>query len=72
MTLIELCLVFPCSGKITYYTHPPEKQTTHVSASIVTEMSKEFNIDDILQEEKSILEGREVGPYFMCNVSKLL
>ncbi|XP_022302731.2 guanine nucleotide-binding protein-like 3 homolog [Crassostrea virginica] len=44
-------------GKITYYTHPPEKQTTHVSASIVTEMSKEFNIDDILQEEKSILEG---------------
>ncbi|XP_061175833.1 guanine nucleotide-binding protein-like 3 homolog [Saccostrea echinata] len=44
-------------GKITYYTHPPEKQTTHISASIVQEMSKEFNIDDILQEENSILEG---------------
>ncbi|XP_062593565.1 guanine nucleotide-binding protein-like 3 homolog, partial [Saccostrea cucullata] len=44
-------------GKITYYTHPPEKQTTHISASIVQEMSKEFNIDEILQEENSILEG---------------
>ncbi|XP_048738699.2 guanine nucleotide-binding protein-like 3 homolog [Ostrea edulis] len=44
-------------GKITYYTHPPEKQSTHVSAAIVQEMSKEFNIDDILQEEQTILEG---------------
>ncbi|XP_062601228.1 guanine nucleotide-binding protein-like 3 homolog [Saccostrea cucullata] len=44
-------------GKITYYTHPPEKQMTHISASIVQEMSKEFNIDEILQEENSILEG---------------
>lgn len=44
-------------GKITYYTHPPEKQMTHVSASIVQEMSKEFNIDDLLKEELDVLEG---------------
>lgn len=30
---------------------------THVSASIVQEMSKEFNIDDLLKEEQGVLEG---------------
>ena len=31
---------------------------THVSASIVQEMSKEFNIDDLLKEELDVLEGK--------------
>ncbi len=35
------------SGKIKYYTHPPETETkaTHVSAEIVTTFAKEFSLD---------------------------
>ena len=33
-----------CSGRITYYTHPPEeKKTVHVDAKIVEQMAKEFD-----------------------------
>ncbi|KAJ8301237.1 hypothetical protein KUTeg_020224, partial [Tegillarca granosa] len=47
------------SGKITYYTHPPEQQSlpTHISATFVKEMGKEFNIDDIVQKEQATIEG---------------
>lgn len=49
------------SGKITYYTAPPEKDDSnnpdiHVGATIVTGFSKEFNIDDIVQDEAKMLE----------------
>ncbi|KAJ8301242.1 hypothetical protein KUTeg_020229 [Tegillarca granosa] len=49
------------SGKITYYTHPPEQQSlpTHISATFVKEMGKEFNIDDIVQKEQATIEGLE-------------
>ena len=50
---------FISSGKITYYTHPPEQHTlpTHVSASIVTEMAKEFSLDEIQSSELVDLKG---------------
>jgi hypothetical protein len=36
-------------GKVKYYTHPPEVETrsTHISAQIVTEYSKEFNLESL-------------------------
>ena len=39
-------LHFLYSGKIVFYTHPPEQSTlpTHISAEIVSEWSKEFDI----------------------------
>ncbi len=48
-----------CSGKITYYTHPPETHTmpTHISAEFVSSMSKEFDVDALLQEEHDTLKG---------------
>ncbi|KAI7794958.1 guanine nucleotide-binding protein-like 3-like protein [Triplophysa rosa] len=43
-------------GRISYFTHPPETHTlpTHVSAEIVTEMSKAFDWDEL---EKGNLEA---------------
>ncbi|MEE6505740.1 hypothetical protein FKM82_005642 [Ascaphus truei] len=37
----------PSSGKISYFTHPPETHTmpTHISAEIVTEMGKAFDFE---------------------------
>ena len=37
------------SGKIKYYTHPPETVTkeTHVSAEVVTTFAKEFSLDNL-------------------------
>lgn len=48
-------------GRITYYTQPPEQHSlpTHVSAAFVTEMGKEFCLDDILDQEKKSLQGLE-------------
>ncbi|KAK3102928.1 hypothetical protein FSP39_014994, partial [Pinctada imbricata] len=49
-------------GKITYYTHPPEQHTlpTHVSATFVQEMGKEFNLDDLVtEEEEKVLKSLE-------------
>ena len=35
-----------CSGKIVFYTHPPEQHRlpSHLSAEIVSEWSKEFDL----------------------------
>ena len=46
-------------GHITYYTHPPESaaQNINLGAQIVTEMSKEFDIDSLLVEEEQTLKG---------------
>ncbi|XP_059179465.1 guanine nucleotide-binding protein-like 3 homolog [Physella acuta] len=46
------------SGKITYYTAPPEQMdegASHIEAKIVTEWGKEFNIDDLVVEETKML-----------------
>ena len=49
-------------GRITYYTQPPEthKASTHVGAQIVTEMSKEFDVDSLLVEEQENLKGKNI------------
>ncbi|KAG1652807.1 Guanine nucleotide-binding protein-like 3 [Nymphon striatum] len=45
-------------GRIKYYTHPPEnnEKASHVSAKVVSEMSKEFDIEALLSEEKESLK----------------
>ncbi|XP_067683013.1 guanine nucleotide-binding protein-like 3 homolog [Haliotis asinina] len=47
------------TGKITYYTHPPEQTSlpTHLSAELVQEMGKAFSIEDIKEEETKILQS---------------
>ena len=49
------------SGKIRYYTHPPETHTmsTHLSAEFVTEMSKEFSVEELLSDEHNTLKGEK-------------
>jgi nuclear GTP-binding protein len=44
------------SGKLKYYTVPPEVQSlpSHISAEIVTEMSKEFDINDLIYDQEMI------------------
>jgi nuclear GTP-binding protein len=43
-------------GKLKYYTVPPEVQSlpSHISAEIVTEMSKEFDINDFIYDQEMI------------------
>ncbi|KAK2188704.1 hypothetical protein NP493_124g01011 [Ridgeia piscesae] len=45
-------------GRITFYTEPPEEHTacSHLSAEIVTQLGKEFNIDDLLKDEQDTLK----------------
>ncbi|VDP60169.1 unnamed protein product, partial [Heligmosomoides polygyrus] len=50
------------SGKLRYYTHPPEdpstqKPETAVSAEIVSQFSKEFDIDSLDEDLRQIVEG---------------
>ncbi|XP_051172196.1 guanine nucleotide-binding protein-like 3 homolog [Leptopilina boulardi] len=47
------------SGKIRYYTVPPEEPVCQLSAEIVTQMAKEFDINSIAEEEKMLLDGFE-------------
>ena len=47
------------SGKIRYYTVPPEQSNCHVSAEIVTEMNKEFDIESFAAQEKMMLDTFE-------------
>ncbi|KAF7693298.1 guanine nucleotide-binding protein-like 3-like protein [Silurus meridionalis] len=44
-------------GRINYYTHPPETHIlpTHVSAQILTEMSKEFDWDELEKDNQETL-----------------
>ena len=49
-----------CSGKITFYTHPPSDQqalTGQVTAEIVQQWGKVFDIDALVEEEKKDLSG---------------
>lgn len=47
------------SGKIVFYTHPPEQHRlpSHLSADIVSEWSKEFDIGSLQQNEQDELHG---------------
>lgn len=51
------------SGKIKYYTHPPEefKQSIHLSAEYVTEMGKAFDIS-IMEEQMELDKAPEIFP----------
>ncbi|XP_014479559.1 PREDICTED: guanine nucleotide-binding protein-like 3 homolog [Dinoponera quadriceps] len=45
------------SGKIRYYTVPPEQPVCHVSAEIISQMAKEFDIESFATEEKMMLDN---------------
>ncbi|XP_012221654.1 guanine nucleotide-binding protein-like 3 homolog [Linepithema humile] len=45
------------SGKIRYYTVPPEQPVCHISAEIVSQMAKEFDIESFAAEEKMMLDN---------------
>lgn len=57
------CFLF--SGKIKYYTVPPEvdESTVHISSEIVTSIAKEFNLDEFESIENEVLNKieRECG-----------
>ncbi|KAI5624602.1 guanine nucleotide-binding protein-like 3-like protein [Silurus asotus] len=50
-------------GRINYYTHPPETHIlpTHVSAQILTEMSKEFDWDELEKDNQETLARCDPG-----------
>nr|XP_008120775.1 PREDICTED: guanine nucleotide-binding protein-like 3-like protein isoform X1 [Anolis carolinensis] len=52
------------SGKISYFTHPPETHTlpTHISAEIVAEMGKAFDFEALEQENEKALASLPSGP----------
>ncbi|CAD6197717.1 unnamed protein product [Caenorhabditis auriculariae] len=48
------------TGKLRYYTHPPESPSANeviVPAEIVSQFSKEFDLDDINDEQNKLVEG---------------
>lgn len=51
---------FDCRGRITFYTHPPEERSlpSHVSADIVKEWGKAFDLKSLIEEEKKELSGK--------------
>lgn len=42
-----------------YYTVPPEQPSCHISAEIVSQINKEFDIDSFVAEEKMMLDTFE-------------
>ncbi|XP_053552218.1 guanine nucleotide-binding protein-like 3-like protein [Bombina bombina] len=52
------------SGKISYFTHPPETHTlpTHISAEIVTEMGKAFDFEALEMDNKESLSKVQSAP----------
>ena len=53
------------SGKITYYTHPPEQHTlpTHIDASIVHQLGQEFDVASLEKEDEKLLKGKRGTSY---------
>ncbi|KYN03214.1 Guanine nucleotide-binding protein-like 3 like protein [Cyphomyrmex costatus] len=45
------------SGKIRYYTVPPEQSVCHISAEIVSQVAKEFDIESFAAEERMMLDN---------------
>lgn len=58
------------SGRISYFTHPPETHTlpTHISAEIVTEMGKAFDWDELEKGNQEVLAGRNSHCTINCSV----
>nr|XP_033777613.1 guanine nucleotide-binding protein-like 3-like protein isoform X1 [Geotrypetes seraphini] len=52
------------SGRISYFTHPPETHTlpTHISAEIVTEMGKAFDFEELERDNQTALAQMPSGP----------
>ncbi|XP_060109100.1 guanine nucleotide-binding protein-like 3-like protein [Heteronotia binoei] len=52
------------SGKISYFTHPPETHTlpTHISAEIVAEMGKAFDFEALERDNEAALAEMPSGP----------
>ncbi|XP_063287571.1 guanine nucleotide-binding protein-like 3-like protein [Pelobates fuscus] len=52
------------SGKISYFTHPPETHTmpTHISAEIVTEMGKAFDFEALEADNNESLSKIQAAP----------
>ncbi|KAE8583133.1 hypothetical protein XENTR_v10020437 [Xenopus tropicalis] len=62
------------SGKISYFTHPPETHTmpTHVSAEIVTEMGKAFDFEALeMDNHESLLKVQSIPEGIVMEVSGL-
>ncbi|KAK3797445.1 hypothetical protein RRG08_011696 [Elysia crispata] len=65
------------SGKITYYTAPPEEKSEsahHVGAKIVSNWSKEFNLDDLLNDEQIMMDDvvrKHTSPMLVQSVGPL-
>lgn len=57
--MLDLNFTSVYRGRINYFTHPPETHTlpTHVSAQILTEMSKEFDWDELEKDNQETLAG---------------
>ena len=50
------------SGKIPYYTLPPQEESNvYVEAAVVASWAKEFKIDEILEQEAKMLEQVDDG-----------
>lgn len=52
------------TGKITYYTHPPEQHSlpAHIDASIVTQLGQEFSVASLEKEDEKVLSGLKKEP----------
>lgn len=61
----KYCTFVFSSGKISYFTHPPETHTlpTHISAEIVTEMGKAFDFEALEQENEKALASKWLGKW---------
>jgi nuclear GTP-binding protein len=55
-------------GRITFYTHPPEQRarSQQVSAEIVSELSKGFDLGSIAADEQQVLSGLKDSMDTMC------
>eukprot|EP01089_Gocevia_fonbrunei_P015283 TRINITY_DN4427_c0_g1_i1.p1 TRINITY_DN4427_c0_g1~~TRINITY_DN4427_c0_g1_i1.p1 ORF type:complete len:434 (+),score=117.59 TRINITY_DN4427_c0_g1_i1:38-1303(+) len=58
------------SGKIPYYTEPPVSTKIHVSAEIVQEWGKVFNLDEIVKTEQSLM--RELPKHMLADESEFV
>lgn len=59
------------SGKIPYYTLPPEEEPDLSSYKIVTEMGKEFDMDSIEKMETDLLDKIEPASNSLSKTPKL-
>lgn len=59
--MLHLLVTFVYRGRINYFTHPPETHILpiHISAQILTEMSKEFDWDELEKGNQDTIAGTE-------------